>query len=153
MNMVCCLGISASCIVARFVFHKFLKAVFGESFVFLVICFVFLCKYKHFTYKWYPIYNLFLHWILFFRVRTHTHVCFVLEGELARSSSAVEMRSSLSVEWTRCLSTVFGSSESLETFLYDSGVLPMVVTVHLYIGCTDVHLITSSLRQQKYFSE
>lgn len=53
----------------------------------------------------------------------------------------MEVRGPLANEGTVIGSTALGSAKSLETFLYDSRVLAMVVGVHLHVRCRYVNLI------------
>lgn len=75
-----------------------------------------------------------------------THVGFVFERELAVIASAMEMSGPLAVKPAVWRPTFLGGSESLESFLYDGRVFPMVVRVHLHVRRADVHLIARALQ-------
>lgn len=69
------------------------------------------------------------------------HVSLVLEGEPATWSPAMEVRGPLANEGTVIGSTALGSSKSLETLLYDSRILAMVIGVHLHVRRRYVNFI------------
>lgn len=60
----------------------------------------------------------------------------------------MEVGGPLPVEVAGGGATVFGSSEPLEALQIDGGGFAVVVSVHLYIRCTDVNLITTGLQKK-----
>ena len=69
-----------------------------------------------------------------------THIGFVLEGELARGSVAVEVCCLLVSVHAVLRPAILRAAEPEESLPLDGVVLAMVVEVHLDIGCADVDL-------------
>lgn len=88
---------------------------------------------------------LFITIVLKILIKKHTHICFVFESEVTAWSSTMKMSRSLSVKSTHRCPTILCGAESLETFLYNGRILPVIVGVHLYIRCTDVNFVTALL--------
>lgn len=112
MDVIDSLGKAAVVISTRVLFHKLFEAILVELFIFHVEILV-----------------------LF-------HISFVLEGELAATSIAMEMGGFLSAKGAVVCGTIFATSESEEAFALDSIVFPMVIEVHLDVRSGDVHLVT-----------
>lgn len=72
-----------------------------------------------------------------------THIRLVLESKPASRPSAMEMRRPLPEERAVRSAALFSRSVPLEPLLDDSGVLPVVVGVHLHVRSRYVHLITA----------
>jgi hypothetical protein len=74
-----------------------------------------------------------------------THIGLVLEGEPTARPPAVEVRGPLSEEGAVRGAALFRRPVPLEALLYDGGVLPVVVGVHLDVRRRDVYFITAFL--------
>jgi len=98
---------------AWFMFHKLLEPIFVQLLIFHVVVFV-----------------------LF-------HICLVLEGKLTRRPIAMEMSRSLTSVQTVRRMTIFGTSKTEKSFPLDGIVFPVVIEVHLNIGCAYVNLVTA----------
>jgi hypothetical protein len=127
---------------AHFVLHELLEAVAGQLLVFDVVGFVLFCK------KW-QLSETFRRMektlgISSVKLRL-THIGLVLEGEPTARPPAVEVRGSLSEEGAVRGAALFRRPVPLEALLYDGGVLPVVVGVHLDVRRRDVYFITAFL--------
>ena len=74
-----------------------------------------------------------------------THIGLVLESEVAPIPHTMEVGGSLAREGTVCLLAILRGSEALKAFLHDGRVFAVIVGVHLYIRCADVHLVAPIL--------
>lgn len=74
-----------------------------------------------------------------------THVSFIFERIVARWSNAMKMCCSLSIKSAIISGTIFGCSETLETFLHDCRIFPMVICMHLDIRRAYVDFVASRL--------
>lgn len=78
-----------------------------------------------------------------------THISFIFKRKLTVITPAMEMSSPLTIKRAIRRPAFFCGSEPLESFLYDCRIFSVVVSVHLHIGRTNVHLITGALRIKK----
>ena len=89
---------------ARILFHKFLKAVFVQLFVFHV------------------------------KILVLFHVGFVLESKLTTRSIAMEMRRFLPPKGAIVSGAIFASTKPQKAFPLNGIVLSVIIEVHLYVG-------------------
>ena len=108
---------------ARILFHKLLKAVFVQLFIFHM------------------------------KILMLFHIGFVLEGELARGSVAVEVCCLLVSVHAVLRPAILRAAEPEESLPLNGVVLAMVVEVHLHIGGADVDLENNFGLQKIFLSD